>query len=55
VYVGDDVEVSRTIVDIFDKKNGALSFVVIETDYRVAAKPVASSRQTILIRQAAAA
>jgi acyl dehydratase len=52
VYVGDDVEVSRTIIDICDKKNGALSFVVIETDYRVAAKPVASSRQTILIRQA---
>ncbi|HEV7575242.1 MAG TPA: MaoC family dehydratase N-terminal domain-containing protein [Caldimonas sp.] len=55
VYVGDEVEVSRTIVDIFEKKNGAMCFVVIQSDYRVAARAVASSRQTILIRQAAAA
>ncbi len=54
-YVGDPVEVSRTISDIFDKKNGALTFVVVDTDYRVEARPVASSRQTILIRNAAAA
>ena len=54
VYVGDPVEVSRTINDIFDKKSGALTFVVVDTDYRVDTRPVASSRQTILIRNAAA-
>ena len=46
---------SRTISDIFDKKGGALTFVVVDTDYRVDARPVASSRQTILIRNATAA
>ena len=55
VYVGDPVEVSRTISDIFDKKNGALTFVVVDTDYRVDDRPVASSRQTILVRDTMAA
>lgn len=55
VHVGDPVEVSRTISDIHDKKNGALTFIVIDTGYRVGARPVASSRQTILVRNALAA
>jgi acyl dehydratase len=55
VHVGDAVEVSRTISDIHDKKNGALTFIVVDTDYRVADRPVASSRQTILVRNTTAA
>lgn len=55
VHVGDTVEVSRTISDIHDKKNGALTFIVVDTDYRVADRPVASSRQTILVRNTMAA
>ncbi len=55
VHVGDAVEVSRTISDIFDKKNGALTFIVVDTDYRVDDRPVATSRQTILVRSAKAA
>jgi acyl dehydratase len=50
VYVGDQVEVSRTVADIYDKKNGALTFVVVDTHYRRAGQPVADSRQTILVR-----
>ena len=34
VYVGDPIEVSRTISDIYDKKNGALTFIVVDTDYQ---------------------
>ncbi len=55
VYVGDTVEVSRTITDIHDKKNGALTFIIVDTDYRVGDRPVASSRQTILVRNTMAA
>ena len=50
VYVGDTVEVSRSVTDIHDKKGGALTFIVVDTDYRVDGRPVATSRQTILVR-----
>ena len=52
VYVGDRIEVSRKVADIFDKKNGAFTFIVVDTHYRRAGQPVASSRQTILVRNA---
>ena len=50
VYAGDRVEVNRSVRDIYDKKDGALTFIVVDTDYRVDARPVATSRQTILVR-----
>jgi MaoC dehydratase-like protein len=49
-YVGEAVEVSRRIGDVLDKKDGALTFITFDTDYRVGDRPVASSRQTILVR-----
>jgi acyl dehydratase len=52
VHVGDNVEVSRTVSDIYDKKEGAFTFIVVDTHYRVGAQAVASSRQTILVRNA---
>lgn len=52
VHVGDSVEVSRTITDIHDKKAGAFTFIVVDTQYRVGGVPVATSRQTILVRNA---
>lgn len=52
VHVGDEVEVSRSIGEIFDKKNGALTFIVVNTEYRVRDRHAASSRQTILVRNA---
>ena len=52
VYVGDRIEVSRKVTDIHDKKNGAFTFIVVDTHYRCAGTPVANSRQTILVRNA---
>lgn len=50
VHVGDEVEVSREVAEIYDKKDGALTFIVVVTHYRVEERPVAQSRQTILVR-----
>ena len=50
VYVGDVVQVGRTVTDIHDKKGGAFTFIVVETTYRVAPRRVATSTQTILVR-----
>jgi acyl dehydratase len=52
VHAGDRIEVSRTVSDIYDKKEGAFTFIVVDTHYRAAAGPVATSRQTILVRNA---
>jgi acyl dehydratase len=50
VYVGDDVEMSRTITDIYEKRGGAMIFILIETNYRVQTVSIAKSIQTIVIR-----
>ncbi len=50
VHAGDAVTVYREIVDIHDKKDGALSFIVVDTHYQVSTQAVARSRQTILVR-----
>jgi acyl dehydratase len=55
VHVGDTVELSRRVDRIFDKRDGALSFIVVDTDYRVAGRAVARSTQTILVRNQVAA
>jgi len=50
VFVGDQVEIQRRVDRIDDKKDGALTFIAVDTRYRVGERPVASSRQTILVR-----
>ncbi|MDB5871656.1 MAG: hypothetical protein JWQ07_1098 [Ramlibacter sp.] len=50
LYASDPIWVSRTVADIYDKKDGALTFVVVDTHYRVDGRIVASSRQTIVVR-----
>jgi acyl dehydratase len=50
VYVGDQVTITRTITDLYDKREGAMSFIVVHTDYRVNSVAVGSSVQTIMIR-----
>jgi acyl dehydratase len=55
VHVGDTVELSRRVDRIFDKKDGALTFIVVDTDYRVDGRAVARSTQTILVRNQVAA
>lgn len=50
VHVGDVVEVSRRVSQIYDKKEGAFTFIVVETDYVHEGRNAASSLQTILVR-----
>ncbi|HEY4350124.1 MAG TPA: MaoC family dehydratase N-terminal domain-containing protein [Paraburkholderia sp.] len=50
VYAGDEVEVSRKVVDIYDKRNGAMTFVVVETVYCVGGECVGRSVQNLLVR-----
>ncbi len=51
LQVGDTVTISRRVADIYDKKGGAMTFIVVDTAYAVAGRTVATSRQTILVRQ----
>lgn len=50
LYAGDTVTVHRVLADIQDKKNGAITLITVDSFYAVAGTPVASSRQTILVR-----
>jgi acyl dehydratase len=50
VYASDMVTVSRSIADIHDKKDGALTFILIDTRYEVDGRLVATSRQTVVVR-----
>jgi len=50
VHVGDVLEVSRTVADAFDKREGALSFIVVDTHFRRSEVTVCTSRQTIVVR-----
>jgi acyl dehydratase len=50
LHVGDTVAICRRVAEIYEKKNGALTFVVVDTDYRARGETVATSRQTILVR-----
>ncbi|WP_213956852.1 MaoC family dehydratase N-terminal domain-containing protein [Variovorax sp. dw_954] len=52
MHVGDEIEISRTVADIHDKKEGAFTFIVVDTHYRLGAQAAATSRQTILVRNA---
>lgn len=55
VHIGDRVEITRTVTQIEDKKDGALTFIVIETQYSVEGRCVATATQTILSRNTVAA
>jgi acyl dehydratase len=55
VHVGDTVEIIRTVTDIFDKRGGAMTFVVVESHFRVAGQSVGRARQTLMVRNAASA
>jgi len=50
VHVGDAVEITRSVTDLYDKREGALSFIVVRTRYRVGNMDAATSVQTILVR-----
>lgn len=50
LYVGDTVQVFRKIVNIYDKKEGAFTFIEVDSFYETAGKTAATSRQVILVR-----
>jgi len=51
IHVGDVVTLHRQITDAYDKRDGELTFVVIDTHYDVGTQRMATSRQTILSRR----
>lgn len=55
VHVGDEVEITRSVTDTYDRRNGALTFIVVQTRYSVGTQEVARSVQTILVRNTAQA
>jgi acyl dehydratase len=51
VYAGDTVRVTSRVADIYDKKNGALEFVVLETQaVNQRGESVADSRGIVVVR-----
>ena len=53
IRAGDQLTVERRVADIYDRKNGALEFVVIDsTIIRNSGQSVGRSRQWILVRHA---
>ena len=50
VHVGDELELTRSVRDMFDKRNGELSFIVVETSYRLRGAVACRSVQTVLVR-----
>jgi hypothetical protein len=55
VHVGDVVEISREITDLYDKREGALSFIVVRTTFRNDGALVCESVQTLMVRNELAA
>jgi hypothetical protein len=51
VHAGDTITVERRVMDMYDKKDGALEFIVIESVLsNTALAVVARSRQVIMVR-----
>ena len=51
IRAGDRLSVQRTVVDLYDKKNGAMSFIVIESTLTHAERGLLGrSRQVVLVR-----
>jgi hypothetical protein len=52
VYVGDEISVERKVVDIFDKKGGALEFIAIDSEFTKDGSLVCRGRQLVMVRGA---
>ena len=55
VYAGDVLRAQSTIVDAFEKKGGALNFLVRETEVTRSGEVVARLRTTVVVRELATA
>jgi acyl dehydratase len=54
VRVGDTIGLTRTFSDAYDRKGGALTFIVLDTRFSRSTELVATSRQVVAVRNAAA-
>ena len=53
-HAGDTLKVARRVSDYFEKKNGALKFIVMETNIRKPdGEPVSLARETLVLPEAA--
>ncbi|MEA3177022.1 MAG: hypothetical protein QOI59_545, partial [Gammaproteobacteria bacterium] len=53
IRAGDQLTVERRVADIYDKKDGALEFIVVDSEiHRAGGASVGRSRQWILVRNA---
>jgi hypothetical protein len=51
IHCGDHLQVQRTVTDIYDKRNGEMEFIVIESRvWREDGLAIGRSRQVILVR-----
>ena len=55
IHVGDAVEISREIANLYDKRAGALSFIVVRTRFKIAGALCCESVQTLMARNELAA
>lgn len=54
IRAGDTLQVQRKVTDLYDKKGGAMEFIVIESSIRKAdGELVGTSRQVVLVRNPA--
>jgi acyl dehydratase len=49
--VGDEITVTSTIKDIYDKKNGALDFVILENTYTNQQGVLAATTTSTLVQR----
>ena len=50
MFAGQTVTVSRTVVDYYERKNGDLQFIVVETRiHTMSGDPVVTSRETFVL------
>ncbi len=49
-FAGDEVELRPRITDVYEKRNGALEFLVIDTEVTRSEKTIATMTQTIVVR-----
>jgi acyl dehydratase len=55
VHAGDSLTFASTIVDVYEKKDGALEFIERRTEVTRDGQPVATLDQTIVVRHLSAA
>lgn len=54
-YAGDTLRLERRIVDVYDKRGGALEFLVKQTEISRDGQPIGQARSVIVVRNPAVA